>query len=140
MEKCWDSIPSTRPPAADILVLLETASRHWVSPASEAIANLSLPRPTGQSRFITELANTMPETVLRTIKGDAVGLSEAGQSPLTSNEEEGTAVTRSTTVEDTFSLTSLTHFLVSTISNLYKLILHLRQGIRRVWGGGEVSW
>ena len=138
MEKCWDSIPSTRPHAADALVLLETASHNWVPPASEAVANLSPPRPTSQGYFMAEPADTMPETVLETTGGDAVGPREAGQSPLKSSGEGGRgAATGSATVEGTFSLTSLTRFLVSIIPSFYKLVLHLWQGIRRVWPVGK---
>ena len=128
MEKCWDRVLSTRPRPTDILVLLETASRGWVSPASEAIASLSPPNPNNQNYFTMEPADTISEA----IGSGAVGSREVGQSPPISNGEERAAATRSATVEDTFSLTSLTHFLVSIIPNFYKLIRHLQQRIRRV--------
>lgn len=92
MEKCWDWAPSTRPHAVDVLVLLETASRDWVSPASEAIANLSLGCPINQHSSTTESADTMPETMFVT-SGGAMGHREAAKSPPTPNGEERIAVT-----------------------------------------------
>ena len=91
MEKCWDRVPSTRPHATDILALLETASRDWVSPASELIASLSLGRPTSQNYHIADLADTMLETVLGTTGGGPVGPREARKLPPASNGESGTA-------------------------------------------------
>ena len=44
-EQCWDRDPSNRPHIADILLCFETASRDWVSPTLEAIANLNLDFP-----------------------------------------------------------------------------------------------
>ena len=88
IEKCWDRIPSIRPHATDILALLDTASRGWVSPASELIAGLSLGRPTSQNHHIAELADTMLDTVLKTTGG---GPREAGKLPPASNGEKGTA-------------------------------------------------
>ena len=41
-KRCWDLVPGTRPDAADVLVLVETASRGWVSPPSEEIASLNI--------------------------------------------------------------------------------------------------
>lgn len=121
MEKCWDQALTTRPRAAEILVLLETASRDWVPPSSEAIASLGPHRPTSQNYFMTEPIDTMSEA-LATIGAGAVGPREVGQSPPTSNKVEGTATTGS-------AKRRKKHF--------RKLIRHLRQGIRCVWSVGK---
>ena len=91
MERCWNRVPNARPQATDILVLFETASHDWVSPASEAIASLSLGHLTSQNYYVAELADTMLDTVLGTIGGGSVGPREVGQSPSASNREKGTA-------------------------------------------------
>ena len=62
MEKCWDLNPRTRPQVADVLVFFESASRRWVSPSSEAVADLSLSRLTNQNPHETEFADTMSDT------------------------------------------------------------------------------
>lgn len=103
IEKCWDSIPSARPHAADILVLLETGSRDWVSPGPEAVANLSLGRATCKNPPTAKSADTMSDAVFGTIGGGAIHPQEARQSPPTSNEEG----IRSETVKDTFLLAFL---------------------------------
>ena len=46
IEQCWDADPRRRPQIATILVQFEAASRDWVSPTLEEIANLSLDLPT----------------------------------------------------------------------------------------------
>ena len=92
MEKCWDRAPSTRPHAVDVLVLLETVSRDWVSPASEAIANLSLGCPINQHSPTTESIDTMPESIFVT-NGGAVCPREAEKSPQMPNGEERIAAT-----------------------------------------------
>ena len=92
MGKCWDRTPSTRPHAVDVLVHLETASRDWVSPASEAIANLSLGCPINQHFSTTGSVDTMPETMFVT-NGGAVGPREAEKSPPMPNGEERIAAT-----------------------------------------------
>ena len=66
VEKCWDRVPSARPHTADILVLLETASRGWVSPTSEAITGLGLGRPASKNHSTPESADTMSEIVFGT--------------------------------------------------------------------------
>lgn len=88
MEKCWDQAPSIRPRATDILVLLETASRDWVPPSSEAIASLSPRHPTNQNYSMMEPTDTMSETLPAAIGGGAVDPRGVGQSPPTSNREE----------------------------------------------------
>ena len=107
VEKCWSWVSSARPRVADTLVLLETASRDWVSPAPEAIANLSTGWPTNQNSSAAESADTMSEAVFGTIGGGAVGSSEPWQSPPTSNEEESRNSDTTATVEDTSPLTFL---------------------------------
>ena len=84
MEKCWDLDPSIRPRVADILVLFETASRGWVSPTSEAIADLSLGLLIGQNPPKTESADTMSQNMFGSTGGGAESpRREAGQSPPT---------------------------------------------------------
>lgn len=103
MEKCWDPIPSARPHAADILVLLETDSCDWVSLGPEAVANLSLGRSTCKNPPTAESADTMSYVVFGTMGGGAIHPQEARQSPPTSNEEG----ISSETVKDTFLLAFL---------------------------------
>ena len=62
MEKCWDLNPSVRPHIADVLVFFKSASRRWVSPTPEAIADLSLSHLTNQNPPKTESADTMSDT------------------------------------------------------------------------------
>ena len=61
--KCWDGVPTARPPTADILSFFETVSCHSVSLTSETIMNLGLDRPittqrspTPESTFIVSVA------------------------------------------------------------------------------------
>jgi len=73
MEACWDQDPSIRPQVADTLARLEAASRGWVSPTPEAIANLSLGRPSSQNLPATGPVDTIPETGFGTTGSGAAG-------------------------------------------------------------------
>jgi len=87
MEECWDHVPSVRPHIADVLTLFEMASRSWVSPTPEAVANLDLNRQTIQNSPMTEPVGLMSETEFGTTGGGAVSPHEAGESPPRSNGE-----------------------------------------------------
>ena len=59
MRNCWDGDPTARPHVAKVLSSFEAASCCWISPTSEAIANLGLDRsiaarrpPTGGSTIM----------------------------------------------------------------------------------------
>jgi len=81
MEKCWDLVPSARPHVADLLNRFESASRGWVPPTPEEIANLGLERPT--SRYtMAKSTDTMSETASGMTEGGGVGPHETRQLPL----------------------------------------------------------
>lgn len=122
MEKCWNQVPSARPHAADILVLLEAASHDWVSPTSGVIENLSLSWPISQNSPVTESAGTMSETAFGTIGGGGIGSRVARKLLPTSNGEGMTAATTET-VEDTFPLAFLTCLRFLWNSSLFSWLL-----------------
>jgi len=78
MEECWDQDPSVRPHVADALAHFEAASRDWVSPTPEAIANLGH-GPTSRTPPMTELTDTISGGGFRTTGGDAVDSREGGK-------------------------------------------------------------
>ena len=88
MEKCWDLDPSVRPHIADILVIFEAASRGWVSPTAEAIADLGLGR---RNPSTIDPADTTSGTGFGTIGSGSVSLRGVEQSLQTSGGVEGTA-------------------------------------------------
>ena len=59
--KFWDQDPSAWPHSIGILTLLETASRGWVSPTSEAIASLNLGRPASKNHPTPVSADTISD-------------------------------------------------------------------------------
>ena len=114
MEECWDQDPGARPHASDALALFETASRGWVSPTSEAIANLALGHPTSQNPSMTELADPMLGTGFGTTGGSAVGREE-GQLPPMPDRGQGTAAIRGTPLTPASALP----ILLSCIINIF---------------------
>ena len=78
MEGCWDQAPGIRPQVADALAHFETASRGWVSPTPEAIANLSLGRSSSQNLPMTGPTDTISGTGFGTSGSDAAGSREIG--------------------------------------------------------------
>ena len=114
MEECWDQVPSARPHAADISALLETASRRWVSPTSEAIAKLNLGHPTNQNPPMAELVDPALETGFGTTGSGIVGPPEAGQSPPMPNGDRGTAAVWEAPLTPT-----------TPLSMLFSCIIHL---------------
>ena len=49
INRCWDRVPSDRPPIANLFALFEVSWPGWVSPAPEAVAKLKLGYPTDQT-------------------------------------------------------------------------------------------
>ena len=78
MEGCWDQAPGIRPQVADALAHFETASRGWVSPTPEAIANLILCRSPNQNLPMTGPTDTISGTGFGTSGSDAAGSREIG--------------------------------------------------------------
>ena len=84
-ERCWDLVPGIRPRISDALDLFETASPGWISPTSEAIANLNLGCTTDQHPSTKEPTDTMSEAVFGPTGEGTVNPRGAGVSPPASN-------------------------------------------------------
>ena len=74
-EKCWHKDPSIRPHVADILAFFDKTSRGWVSPTSEAIANLGLGRLANQNSPAKKSIDAVSETAHGTTDSGIVGQS-----------------------------------------------------------------
>ena len=92
MEKWWDLDPSVRPHIADILIIFEAASRGWVSPTVEAIADLGLSRLASQNPSTIEPADTMSGTGFGTTGSGSVSPRGVEQLLQASGGVEGTVV------------------------------------------------